>query len=189
MLCFLVISTCIIAQPGNPEFGLRASTYFELDLQSIALLDIEEAGNNANFNLNVNPPTEAGNGFDFGTNPLATNNNLWLNYTCAIPIGISRNIQVSISNGTLPTGFELTLQVGGDAGAGGGNIGSAASGIITLSAAPQNIITNIGGAYTGNGSGSGNQLTYSLNVAGVTNFEDLFQSNSILTILYTIIDD
>jgi hypothetical protein len=186
-LCFSVMGLMAFGQPTNPSYTLSTNTFFELDMRPIALIDLESGGANANFTFNVTPPAEAGEGF--GSNPLATNNNTWLNYSCAVRNVVSRKVQVRISSGSIPNGFELTLQVSGASGAGGGTLGTATGSTIVLSNSEQDIITGIQGAYTGNGANNGHQLTYSLNYTGIGGFGVVFQSTSVINISYTILDD
>ena len=173
-------------QPENPDFSLSTSVFFEIDMKTIALVDIETFGATANFTLSIPPPTEAGN--PLGSNPLASNSDNWINYSNAVPVVTSRDIEVSISSGSVPSDFELELTVGAATGAGAGNLGTAAPGTLTLSSTPQDLITNIRGAYTGDGPGNGHQLTFALNYLG-TNFDQLDSQDINLTILYTIVDN
>lgn len=187
LLLLLLSAAAVYAQPTNPSYTLSTNTFFELDMRPIALLDLESGGANANFTFNVAAPTEAGEGF-IG-NPLASNNNTWLNYSCAVRNVISRKVQVRISSGTVPSGFELTLQVGAASGSGGGTLGTATSSTIILSGVGQDIITGIQGAYTGNGTNNGHLLTYELNYTGIGGFGVVFQSSNVINILYTIMDE
>ena len=52
--------TVMKAQPGNPEYSLSTSTFFEVDIQPIAVLDIETSKATTNFAMDVDAPTEAG---------------------------------------------------------------------------------------------------------------------------------
>lgn len=174
------------AQPENPNFSLSTSVFFEIDMKTIALIDLETFGATTNFTLTIPTPTEAGS--PLGSNPLATNSDNWINYSNAVPLVTSRDIQVSISSGSVPSDFELEVTVGAATGAGAGNLGTAAPGAITLSGTPQDLITNIRGAYTGDGPGNGHQLTFALNYLG-TNFDQLDSQDITLTILYTIVDN
>ncbi len=184
MLVFASFS--LWAQPGNPSYSLSTSTYFEIDMQSIALLDIENAGATTNFSLDVPAPTEAGKGLS--SNPLVSYSDNWLNYSCAARDVTSRNIQVSISSGSIPPGLELQLTVSAATGSGAGTLGTPVATNLLLTSTAQNIITGIRGSYTGNGSGNGHQLTYELHFDGV-NFDQLDKISAPITILYTIIDN
>ena len=174
------------AQPENPNFSLGTSVFFEVDMKTIALVDIESFGASNDFTLTIATPTEAGN--PLGSNPLATNTDNWINYSNAVPIVTSRNIEVSISSGSVPTDFELDITAAAAAGSGAGNLGTPNAGAITLSGTPQDLITNIRGAYTGDGPGNGHQLTFELNYTG-TDFDQLDSEDFNLSILYTIVDN
>ncbi len=156
-------------------------------MKTIALVDIESFGGSNDFTLAIPAPTEAGN--PLGSNPLVSNSSNWINYSNAVPVVTSRNIEVSISTGSVPSDFELELSVAAAVGAGAGNIGTAVPGALTLSGTPQDLITNIRGSYTGDGPGNGHQLTFDLNYLG-TNFDQLDGDDDVtLSILYTIIDN
>lgn len=155
-----------------------ASVGVSISLPSIALMDVEP--NNSGFSLNLTAPTEAGN-------PLtttATNNSKWLNFTSAVATGTTRRIAAQLS-GTLPNGINLKLVTANFAGSGAGTLGSAVSPIY-LRSTQQTIINNIGGAYTGNGTGNGYNLTYSLEIA---NYSLLRNQTANVTIIYTLIDN
>ncbi len=185
LFIFLITTTIAFAQPGNPEYNLRASTFFELDLRPVAILDIENSGSaNANFNMAITAPAEAGEGF--GSGALATNNDNWLNYTSAVQLGTTRNITARISAGTLPSGLSLQLTAGAS-GSGGGTRGTSA-GVVTLTSTNQNILTGITGAYTGDGSNFGHQLSFALQAVN-GNFATIATGSSTITITYTIIDN
>lgn len=180
------LCSSVFAQPENPDFSLTSSTYFEIDIQSIAIVDIESFGASTAFALSIGAPTEAGS--PLGTNPLATNSDNWLNYSCAVPYVTARNIQVSISDGSIPSDFEVRLDVAPVAGAGGGVTGTPVGNEVTLTTTPQEIVSGIRGAFTGTGAGNGHQLTYSLHYLG-TNFQALESKNIQISVLYTILDD
>lgn len=173
------------AQPGNPSYSLSAKTFFEIDMQSIALLDIESSQASANFTLSVPIPTNAGSVY---SNPLAVNSHNWLNYSSAVRNVISRNIQAHIGYGSLPASLSLHLSVSPASGSGMGGLGMAGSAALILTNTPQNIITSITGAFTGDGALNGHQLNFELHYNG-TNFEDLSFGSENLTIIYTIIDN
>lgn len=159
---------------------LRAQTSgsrnVNLNLQEIALLDIEPTGT---LNFSFTAPSEAGNTL---TTPSA-NTTKWLNYTSAVTVGNTRNVTAHI-DAALP-GVAIKIQAGAVAAGGGGALGVSA-GQVTLSTTPVNIITGIGGAYTGNGTNRGHQLTISLEVS---DFSELSQTtNEVITITYTITD-
>jgi hypothetical protein len=176
------------AQPGNPDFNLRASTYFEVDMRSIALVDIETSTGSKNFSLEIPIIDEAGSGLV--TAP-ETETSLWLNYSCAVRDVGSRSIQVNISNGTVPDNFTLSVTVSNASGASsGGTLGSPVGGATILTSSATTVVTGIQGAFTGHGANNGHQLTYSLVYSGSgADFATVFAASEVITVLYTIIDD
>lgn len=153
-----------------------------LNIPEIALLDIEP--DNSALILSFNLPTEAGLPIvssGGGTSPK------WINYTNSLsPLVSSRSIEVQISNGVIPPGIEIIMDVSAYTGTGAGLVGTSA-GLITLSSAPQTCIYNIGGSYSGNGSNNGHQLTYSL---GISDYDELDASQStVIELMFTIIDN
>lgn len=181
----LLLSVSLMAQPGNPDYSLSATTYFEVDIQPIALLDIETSQATTNISMTVDAPTEAGLGL--GANPLVTNTHNWINYSSGVPPSVNRKVQVNINSGTVPTGFEVRLSVASATGSGGGVLGTPGGGYIVLSSSPQDIITGIRGAYTGNGANHGHQLTYTLHYTS-GNFASVEKQNVPINVIYTIID-
>ena len=145
-----------------------------LNLPVVTLLDIEP--NTNSITINFTASSEAGNPI---TNP-SPNTTKWLNYTSSITQGGStKNVSV-VLNQTIP-GINIQLQAGNATG-GGGALGTP-FGLVTVSTTPVNIITGIGGAYTGNGSGNGHQLTFSFTVS---DYSDLVQMNQTVNVTYTI---
>ncbi|MGG5210625.1 hypothetical protein ACQWU4_16995 [Chryseobacterium sp. MIQD13] len=144
-------------------------------LPVVTLLDIEPTGN---FSLNFTAPTEAGSAV---TAP-ASNTSKWINYTSAIaPAGLTRRVTASV-NQTIP-GVDIKLQAAAASGSGGGTLGIS-SGQLTLSTTAVNIITGIGGAFTGNGANNGHRLTISLTVNTYANLSA--RTNTPIVITYTI---
>ncbi|NML68476.1 hypothetical protein HHL23_01480 [Chryseobacterium sp. RP-3-3] len=144
-------------------------------LPVVTLIDIEPAGT---FTLNFTAPTEAGQAL---TAP-AANTTKWVNYTSAIPSGgLTRRITASV-NQVIP-GVDIKVQAAAASGAGGGTLGTS-SGLVTLSTTAANIITGIGGAFTGNGTNNGHRLTISLVVNTYANLSS--RTNTPVVITYTI---
>lgn len=160
-------------------------------IPQIALLDIETSAGSKDIVLSVAAPTEAGEGIVLTG---ATNNALWLNYTSIVnknvsSANITRKVSVKISNGTVPGGLDLKVASAAATADGKGTKGTAVGSALTLSGTDQDIITAIGSAWTGNGSGKGHQLTYSLaesNSGNSFNLLDNDLDDTQLTITYTI---
>ncbi|GAA4166905.1 hypothetical protein GCM10022217_41350 [Chryseobacterium ginsenosidimutans] len=144
-------------------------------LPIVTLLDIEPTGTIA---MNFTAPTEAGQPL---TAP-AQNITKWINYTSAIaPAGLTRRVTASV-NQTIP-GVDIRLQAAAAAGSGGGTLGTPTA-QVTLSTTAVNIITGIGGAFTGNGANNGHRLTISLVVNNYANLNT--RTNTPVIITYTI---
>lgn len=130
-------------------------------------------------------PTEAG----LGLTAPAANNTLWLNYSSiktATGADMTRNVQVSLS--AVVPGVDIKLTAAAQAGSGAGTLGTPAAQLI-LSATPQTIISGIGSAYTGTGTGNGHNLTYDL-APSAGNYANLTAAAAAsTTVVYTISDN
>jgi hypothetical protein len=170
ILCLMIsmLSHAVLSQTtGNRTVSVA--------LPVVTLLDIEPTGN---FTLNFTAPTEAGAAV---TAP-AANTTKWINYTSAIaPAGLTRRVTASI-NQTIP-GVNITLQAAAASGSGGGTLGTS-SGLVTLSTTAVNIITGIGGAFTGTGANNGHRLTIGITVNTYANLSA--RTNTPIIITYTI---
>lgn len=148
-----------------------------LTLPVVTLMDIEPTGN---ITLSFTAPTEAGNPLG---NP-TPNTSKWINYTSAITSGgLTRRITAAINGTTLIPGVNINLQAAAASGAGGGTLGTP-SAQVTLTNTPITIISGIGGAYTGNGTSNGHRLSISLVPSTYSSLQA--QTNTTLTIVYTI---
>lgn len=165
----------------NPVSGqTEGQTAVSFTLPSVALLDIESIASK-DFVMSFVEPTEAGNAI---ISP-ASNSSLWLNFTSAVTTSQTRRVTVQAS-GTLAAGISVAVQANGPSGSGDGSRGTSV-GLLTLSSGVQNLITGIGGAYTGNGVGNGFQLTYTASQA--TNYSVLRSGSATFTIIYTLTDN
>lgn len=164
----------------NQALGQTSSIGVSLSLPSVALLDIEP--NRNSFNLNLTAPTESGNSLA----NTASDNTKWINFSSSVTSGQTRRISAQIS-GTMPYGLSLVLNTSTYSGGGAGTLGSRVS-PVTLTAAAQTIINNIGGAYTGNGGSNGYNLAFSLSLP-IGNYSLLRSQASIVTVIYTMIDN
>lgn len=158
-----------------------------ISIPEVALVDIEPSATK-NITLGFSAPTEAGN-------PIAAapaNNTLWLNYSSIKSVAHPlRNVTVKL-NAIIP-GVDIHVTAAAATGAGAGTLG-ASSGLLTLSAADQTIISGIGSAYTGNGANNGHNLTYALvpgsGPGGVAAYADLqATATTMATVTYTISDN
>lgn len=173
---YIVSIFIIFSQLGT--FAQSNMMNVNVSLPNIALLDIES---NGAVNLSFQMLGEAG----FGLGNTAFDNTKWLNFTSAVGNGITRKIVAQIQSGGMPTGYGIKLETGNYTGGGMGSLGISL-GSIYLSNAPIPIITNIGGAYTGNSVGSGYNLKFSLDIL---NFGMLKAGSNTFTMVYTLMDN
>lgn len=159
-----------------------------ISIPEVALVDIE-ASSGTSINLGPAAPTEAGDPVDFSTQ---INSDLWLNYSSikSTANDPTRDITVSITNGTLPSGMTLTVTAGADASNGDGTMGSS-TGTITLSTSAQNVVTGIGSAYTGDGVNNGHNLVYTLALAAAMGSYATLDADDgpTIEVTYTITDN
>jgi hypothetical protein len=158
-----------------------------INIPQIALLDLETLSS-LDFTLGADTSSEAGLAVSFAG---AVNSDTWINYTSLVSGTSTNKVMVSLDT-NVPTGLKLTVAVGADAGNGAGAKGVVAVGNkYTLTTASTDIITTIGSGYTGDGSGSGHNLTYQLGYAAdaTTNFADLVITDTPLLITYTILTE
>ncbi len=152
---------------------------------ALALVDIEPSADNTII-MDFTAPTEAGLPL---TAPV-DNTDLWLNYSSIID-GDNANRAISVEVDALYPGADILVEASTDAGNGDGIVGTP-SAQLTLTVAPQNIITGIGSAYTGDGTSNGHNLTYSLEASGggTADYADLeANAGTDITATYTISDN
>lgn len=166
----------IICLYSCPIFSqTTANLTASVTLPVVSLLDIEPSGA---ITMNFSAPSEAGSPLIIPTN----NTTKWINYTSAIKSGgLTRRITASI-NHTIP-GIDIKLKANAAIGLGGGVLGNPTSQII-LNTIATNIITGIGGAFTGNGVNNGHQLILSLTVNNYSSLTKI--TNTPIIITYTI---
>lgn len=172
MKTLIFILLCLI----NTKLIAQVST--SISLPSVVLLDIEP--NNAPITLNYLPPTEAGNSISVA----GSDNTKWINFSSAVEPNITRKITAQITSGSVSSGLRLKLEVSGPSG-GGGNRGNAVSPLY-LSTAASTIVNGIEGAFTGNSSGSGYNLVFSLEIQ---DYSLLRSGSNTFSITYTIADN
>jgi hypothetical protein len=178
--CFYAIS--IYAQDSD-----ETSATFRLS--EIALLDLSPG--NATVTLNVGAPTDAGEKAQI----VATNNDKWIHFSSAVFPGNSRSISIQMELGQkAPPGIYLKLNTANYSGSGKNNFGTpkwdksltSVTSVVTLTDEPQTIISNIKGAYTGNGSNDGYKLTYELEIYQYELLD--FDQSATLSIILTLTD-
>lgn len=174
-LIMLLLFWCFLANICNAQVG---SEQVSLNMPAIALMDIEP--DNSTITLTMKTPTEAGQ-FEFKTNE---SNAKWINYSSATESNKRRGIYVQLTSGSVPMGTTLAISASNSSG-GAGQLGFA-TGTINLSNAPQLLINNIGGAYTGNGANNGHAISYKLEIIDVSKLD--IDDSQTVTVSFTILD-
>ncbi|MDP2069153.1 MAG: hypothetical protein Q8K04_09315 [Lutibacter sp.] len=174
-LIYIICGLCAISSFGQSQGSANAT----FNLSQVAMLDLEPDNSTVTLSLATN---EAGEKAAMVT----ANNKKWLNFSSAVSSTASaRSISVKIDGGQVPSGIYLKLSTSNVMGIGQGVLGSPV-GILTLSSAPQTIISNIRGAYTGDGIGNGYELTYYLEIFDYKLLD--FNQSATLTITLTLSD-
>lgn len=152
-----------------------------VEVPVVALLDIE-AATSTNFTATFTKPAsdEAGNKI---VAPSA-NTSLWLNYT-SIQAGTTTK-KVNVIADVLAPGVDIHVVAAAAAG-GAGAKGTPTAGF-NLSTSNQELISNIGSAYTASGPTSGHQLTYTF-AAADANYANLRSGSTVVTVTYTLADN
>lgn len=175
-LIYIICSFCTISIYAQDWDDTSASFV----LSEIALIDLEP--NNTTVTLNVVGPNNAGEKALI----VAANNNKWINFSSAVFAGYSRSISIQMELGQkAPPGIYLKLNTANYSGSGDGELGSATN-VVTLNDTPQTIVSNIKGAYTGNGVTNGYKLTYELEIYDYTLLD--FDQSTTLSITLTLTD-
>jgi len=177
----LFATTAINAQAADTDTNEGTHTV-TIGIDKVALLDIE----GGNIDLSATAPTEAGNKVEFNH----TDNTTWINYSSIVGTDATRAVAVQIT-GDVPAGLDLSVQAAAYSGNGEGATGSVVATPIVLDTNSQTIITAIGSAYTGDETGNGHQLTYSLTQSEATDSYAALSSvdAQVITITYTLSDD
>lgn len=152
-----------------------------VEVPEVALLDLETSSS-LNFTASFTKPAndEAGNKI---VAPDA-NNTIWLNYT-SIQDGTTTK-KVNVTADVLVPGVDIHVVAAAAAG-GAGTKGTPSAGF-NLTTGSQTLISGIGSAYTGSGSTSGHELTYTF-VAADGNYANLRSGNTTVTVTYTLADN
>jgi hypothetical protein len=181
------------------SLGIMALIFFGLTVQSqnkskshnvsisipeVALLDLE--ANDLNVNFDLKAPNEAGNRIDFSN---AKNNQIWVNYSSVTSSSQPSRKICAYVEGEIPAGLKIIVSASQYTGNGGGRTGTP-TGSIALSGQMQDIITQIGSCYTGNGTNNGHQLSYSLELQnGDESYSDLaFDNSNTISVTYVLTD-
>jgi hypothetical protein len=157
-----------------------------ISIPEVALLDLKSSTSSSAIALNAIAPTEAGNSLDFSS---ATNSDIWLNYTSVIGSSKpSRKVSAFIE-GTIPEGVVINVTASNYTGNGRGRNGTPV-GNVRLSNNMQDIVTNIGSCYTGNGPNNGHRLTYKMDLDNSgSSYEKLkYDQSANISITYILSD-
>ena len=173
-LIYIICGFCAISNYAQDI--ARVDARFKLPL--VAMLDLKPNNSTVTLSLATN---EAGEKAAMVT----ANNKKWLNFSSAVIGNNARSIFVKIDGGQVPSGIYLKLSTSNVMGNGLGFRGSSA-GILTLTSTPQTIVSNIRGAYTGEGIGNGYELTYYLEIFDYKLLD--FNQSATLTITLTLTD-
>jgi hypothetical protein len=174
-LIYIICFFCAISNYAQETGDINAT----FNLSEIAMLDLEP--DNLTITLNIEASNEAG---EKATIVLA-NNKKWINFSSAVSGSNSRYISIKIDGGQVPSGTYLKMATSNYMGMGNGVLGSPA-GVLILSSTPQTIISNIKGAYTGNGINNGYELTYFLEIYDYKLLD--FDQSATLSISLTLTD-
>lgn len=174
-LIYIICGFCVISNYAQETGSINAT----FNLSQVAMLDLEPDNSTVTLSLATN---EAGEKAAIVT----SNNKKWLNFSSAVAsIAAARSISVKIDGGQVPSGIYLKLSTSAVMGIGKGLRGTPA-GILTLNNTPQTIVSNIRGAYTGDGIGNGYELTYYLEIFDYKLLD--FNQSATLTITLTLSD-
>ncbi|TDB59537.1 hypothetical protein [Arundinibacter roseus] len=182
----LALSFACVAVNSYAQDGITANHNVDISIPEVALLDIESSGTTA-ITFAFTAPTEAG----LPIQAPSPNTQLWLNYsTISQPYTMdgpaTRKISVKLNGTTY--GVDLLLAAATYTGSGAGDFGTPEANPITLTENDQDLITEIGSSYTGDGTSNGHQLTYSLSFRG-SNYSQLEQGTFGTNVVYTISDN
>ncbi len=177
-ICLLFTSSAIKAQKDKSvNVGITI-------MESSSLNFINLAGNTALY-LQPTAPTEAGNALDFSN---ATNSDIWLNYSSIVRPGTSKNVMVQITDGEIPNGLTLKVIAGEDVKEGKGKTGNP-TGQVVLSNQAKPVLTDLKSCYTGIGVAKGHNLTYSLELSSLDDYNQLTSTTNTISITYTFMEN
>ncbi len=183
VLVFLTLFSYVNAQDAED-----ANNTLSIDIPEVAIMDIESEGGQS-ISLIVEAPSEAGNMIDLTA---AVDSSLWLNYSSVRSQAVesSRAIYAKVIGGSVPSGLKLRVKPQPYTGTGDGDLGLPSNGTNgrVLVATDRKIIRNIKTCYTGDGTGNGHRLIYSLEFRNNKYNKLDFDDSNTVTVLYTITD-
>ncbi len=152
-----------------------------ISVPKVALLDLEGT---KDITLKIDGPKEAGEAVSFEN---ASNSGIWVNYSSIAEKNKTRKVTVELDK-NVPDGIYLKVLASSYTGSGKGAHGSA-SGKLTLTTTAQDIVTEVGSCYTGNGEDNGHNLTYSLELTSDADYAKLLEGDTEITVTYTLVDE
>ena len=180
------VSMSAMADGHGNDTQSTAKHNIKVEIPSYSLVGVSST---STINLEPGVPTVAGQGLNFSASS-ASDESVWLNYSSILKGNTTNSISVTMTGDNLPSGVTIEVKASEDASKGKGETGSAKQQAITLNGHGQDIITGIGNCYTGTGSGSGHQLTYSLKMTNEQeNYKKLTSGDFETTVTYTITDN
>lgn len=176
-LILIICGFCAISSYAQNDTGSIIASF---NLQEVAMLDLEP--NNSTVTLNVSSPIEAGEKAKI----VEANNDKWINFSSAVFAGNSRSISIQMEVGqAAPPGIHLKLRTGNYSGTKPWESGlGLATNLITLNDMPQTIVSDIRGAFTGNGENNGYKITYELEIYDYKLLD--FNQSATLSIILTL---
>ncbi|QIA09787.1 hypothetical protein [Draconibacterium halophilum] len=177
-----IMSGAAVVGPAGGGGSGGAEHNIKVGIPSYSLVGISS---DATIALMPAAPETAGQGLNFDVES-ASDNSVWLNYSSIIKSS-ANSISVSMKGDNLPNGVTIELVAAEDAGKGKGEVGKTEKKTIVLSGDSQPVVTTIKNCYTGTGSSSGHQLTYTLKMDETSdNYKALTAKDFDTTITYTI---
>ncbi len=176
---------CILLLLAYQIYG-QSTDYWDVNitLPQIALLDIEP--NNSTIELEALPPNKPGEELNTGE---GIDESKWINYTSTSSLSNpTKSVFAEIIQGQVPSGMEVRLKADNYSGSDGDGVFGISTGTIVLDNSAKIIISNIGGAFTGDNKNNGHKLTFSLHII---NYEEMsiVDDSNVLLVSYTLMDN
>lgn len=178
----------IIGFSTYAQNSTKNSHTLTIHIPEVALLSVQST-TNLPITLKGSTVTEAGKELIFNE----TDQSIWLNYSSIIGSKTepSRSISLQITQGAVPDGLQLSVNVKDDAGKGAGKLGKPINSIQKVTEGPIKIIEQIGSSYTGSGTYKGHNIHYNLTRTSETSSYALldFDQSQSIAITYTLSDN
>lgn len=178
-LILIICGFCAVSNYAQETREVNAS----INLEEVAMLDLEP--NNSTVTLNLSSAIEAGEKVLIEE----SYNDKWINFSSAVFAGNSRSILIQMDLGQkAPSGINLKLRTENYTGSGKFYLDMEPSvvNVVTLNDQPQTIVSDIRGAFTGNGENNGYKITYELVIYDYKLLD--FNQSASLSIILTLTD-